>query len=106
MADKSVREILTQALDLLRDPKRWTQGAYARDANGGKVGALNPNAVCWCENGALIKCGGGDRFGGGLTAQLIDLFRSESAGPVHTNDDKGHAAVMQQLSRLIEKAAA
>jgi hypothetical protein len=98
-------EILTAAQELIRNPKHWTQGAYARDAQGGKVGALNPNAVCWCMSAAIIKCGGSEKFGLGLNEQLVEVFKGES-GPVHTNDDKGHAAVMALFDRLRDKAKA
>jgi hypothetical protein len=102
----STYEILTNAQELISDKKRWTQGAYARDANGGKVGALNPNAVCWCWTGAVIKCGGGQTFGAGLSGELLDLLKGETAGPVHTNDDKGHTAAMALFERLRAKAKA
>jgi hypothetical protein len=106
MTTKSAYQILTAAQELIRDPARWTQGAYARDAQGNKVGPLNSNACCWCFTGAVIKSGGGQPFAGGLTTALLDIFKGEPAGPVHTNDDKGHAAVMAMADRLREKAKA
>lgn len=103
---KTAHQILTEAQDLIRDKTRWTRGAYARDDHGEVVGAMNPRAVCWCFTGAIIKCGGGERFGGGLADTLLQLFVGESAGPIHTNDDKGHDAVMALFDRLREKAKA
>jgi hypothetical protein len=103
---RTAYQILTEAQDLIRDQTCWTRGAYARDAQGENVGAMNPRAVCWCFTGAIIKCGGGEPFGGGLGVTLLDLFVGESAGPIHTNDDKGHDAVMALFDRLREKAKA
>jgi hypothetical protein len=102
-------EILTAAQDLIRDPKRWTRGAAARDAKGEKVGALNPAATCWCADGAIVKCGGGEKYGTGSNIAIKRLFLiepREPAGIVHVNDDKGHAAVMAMFDRLREKAKA
>jgi hypothetical protein len=42
--------------ELLSDPKRWTQGALARDKNGEAVSPFSPAAVAWCVLGALFKC--------------------------------------------------
>ena len=33
--------------------KGWTQHALARDINGGRVGVLSTEAVCWCLTGAI-----------------------------------------------------
>ena len=52
---KHVTEVLTEARNLISDPKRWTQGAYARDAAGLRTEWDSPNAVCWCTIGAIGK---------------------------------------------------
>ncbi len=40
--------------ELLEDPKRWTKGAFARDAKGDEVkDPGDPSAVCWCLVGAM-----------------------------------------------------
>jgi hypothetical protein len=95
-------QILTQAQDLIRDPKHWTRGAYARTERGDPVGPTNPRATCWCTAGAIIKCGGGAPFSKGLNAELTLLMSRE--GPIHTNDDKGHEAVMVMFDRVRERA--
>lgn len=43
-------------LELLSDPTKWIQGAFARDADGVNVSSQNKEAVCWCLQGALIRC--------------------------------------------------
>ena len=53
---------MTQLLDDLRaldalfsDESKWTQGRWARAANGRTIGPLTPNAVCWCLEGGAVK---------------------------------------------------
>lgn len=47
---------MQKAWELLDSPNKWTQGACARDASGAPVMVNDPNAVCWCPMGAMIKC--------------------------------------------------
>lgn len=42
-------------LELLRDPKRWTKGALARNATGDGCNARDGEAVCFCLVGALER---------------------------------------------------
>ncbi len=42
--------------DLLTDESKWTTRYCARNVKGKSVLARNPEAVCWCLFGALIKC--------------------------------------------------
>jgi len=44
-------EILSQAGDLVA--KGWTQGAYARDAQGESCASSDPEAACFCATGAV-----------------------------------------------------
>ena len=42
-----------QQMDELFDqPSKWTKFAPARDKDGDCVDFDNPNAICWCLNGA------------------------------------------------------
>lgn len=57
-APQTVADVLDAAADLLEKPKGWTQGAYARDADGRDVNPYekwrpSPEAVCFCLYGAL-----------------------------------------------------
>ncbi len=54
----SAVEILRQARALIADKSRWTRHVTARDETGNAVASLNPSAVCWCAEGATIKCAG------------------------------------------------
>lgn len=54
--------------ELFTDETKWTQGALARTKKGNIIGALEDNAVCWCLQGAVLKCYGSDRL------TIIDLI--------------------------------
>ena len=43
------------AREYREDLRRWTQGHWARDANGYGVGTRDSRAVCWCLRGAIDK---------------------------------------------------
>lgn len=47
-------EVLKAARSLLSEPDRWTQGTYARDADGKAVPPSDPAAVCFCIHGAIL----------------------------------------------------
>ena len=52
-------EILRGVADLFETPGTWTQGAWARDANGVPlVRPLDSEAVCWCLLGAIRRVRG------------------------------------------------
>ena len=42
--------------ELLADPKAWTKNALARNASGGECTPYAPGAVCWCLEGAMMRC--------------------------------------------------
>lgn len=52
---KTDREVLEDAITLIEDPSKWTQGAFARDGDGDRTDPLDPKAQTWCARGALRK---------------------------------------------------
>jgi len=52
--DEVALEVLRKARELISQESAWTQGAFARDANGKPCGMTSDSAVCWCAGGALI----------------------------------------------------
>ena len=55
---KTVADILTAAADLIEPEGRWTQGTWARTADG--RGDARPGTACsWCLYGAILEAGRG-----------------------------------------------
>lgn len=48
-------DILTEARTLIAPPERWTQGTYARNAQGSAVPLRSRHAVSFCATGALFR---------------------------------------------------
>lgn len=46
-------QLLIKSRQRIVDPRRWSRGAYARDAQGRPVNVQDPAAVCWCAAGSL-----------------------------------------------------
>jgi hypothetical protein len=46
-------ETLKAARQLISDPAKWTQGDFARDADGNEVNPNNDLATCYCSFGAI-----------------------------------------------------
>lgn len=44
-----------KAWELIADPKRWTQGWFARNASGHQVASCADDAACWCFFGAVYR---------------------------------------------------
>lgn len=90
---------------LLRDPKRWTQGVFARDAKGSWVSYASDRAVCWCERGALGKIEG--RHLTGPTAMaLMATVPTMRKSVVRFNDsrDTSHNDILAHLCRAYDYA--
>jgi hypothetical protein len=51
----TAEKLLTKVADHFEaHPETWTQGEYARDAEGSPLGDVkDPAAVCWCMEGAI-----------------------------------------------------
>ncbi len=47
---------ITATVELLINPKRWTKGPFARDADGKTCDPRSDQAVSWCLVGALLRC--------------------------------------------------
>jgi hypothetical protein len=99
---KTVLEVLEGALEILRDPKRWTKGSYARNTNGNSVRPHDDDAVCFCSSGALMKAtasGSGETLVAALCA-LLDVVGSRI---VRWNDapERTHAEIIQGFEKAI-----
>lgn len=45
-----------KAYELLDSAEKWTQGCYARRASALGTHLDDSDAVCWCAEGAILKC--------------------------------------------------
>jgi hypothetical protein len=85
--------ILRGVAALFSEPARWTQGAWARDADGmNLVRAHDSRATCWCLVGAVRKVRGpGMSAAEGQAIRAIRRVlcptRQEEQTPAEWNDD-------------------
>ncbi len=103
----STVETLKAVKALIEDPKRWTQGEYARNAKGRKVSPTGKAGTCFCVAGALRRVTR-KSYEQSAKEWLIVWRASErlfKRGPYQVNDDLGHEAVMQVLDAAIAEAA-
>jgi hypothetical protein len=55
-AGRHFDRVLAEALNLISDESRWTQGSMARDNNGYPVKPRDPRAASWNILGAVAYC--------------------------------------------------
>jgi hypothetical protein len=88
---------------LLRDPKRWTKGAYARDAYFGSTPARGSAARCFCEMGAAIRMAGDNDahvyVRPVLQRALPDHAPSYSVGEFNDLRTTSHKDILAHLTR-------
>lgn len=103
----STLDILKAARAKIEKPENWTQGHLALRSDGRIVGPDNPEAVCWCAEGAIRAVSRktkGD-FNAAYAA-LQDALPSQYVGYVHVfNDDicTAHGGVLSVFDRAIAK---
>ena len=101
-------ELLIKAKAVIADPKHWTQGWYAHNADGFDVGSCEPEAVCWCSVGALDKVaheeGAVDaRFeAASYLFKVADEFGCSDIPDL--NDHSSHETVMKAWDKAIKLA--
>ena len=88
-------EILKDARELIGDPARWTQDAYARNVDGKTTDPLNPDAVCWCAVGSIIK------FTGSRLTEFVLSKYANGMSLISFNDNHTHAEVLSVFDRSI-----
>ena len=103
-----VTKVLTEARDLIAKPERWTQVAYARDAQDNCTHWSSPSAVCWCAAGAIKKAAGAASKQKIKRHDLTELALDELRGAIGCravamfNDRHAHAEVLERFDRAIE----
>jgi hypothetical protein len=98
--------IIRRAREIISDPKRWTQGTYARDKDGAAIHPYDDSATCWCALGALaraaIELNAQPGDGSAATDRLINCSQ-RFVGSV--NDHDGHAAVLSLFDKALAEVA-
>ena len=98
-------ELLKAARALIRDPKCWTVGAFARAADGGRVQAGDARAVSWCLAGALYHLGlfaSEDRPGEAKKA-LVNALPGGGTTLAEFNDSHTHPEVLAVYDAAIAR---
>lgn len=94
--ESPITQILREAMELIRDPDKWTVGVMARNKYGHEILVLSENAVRWCSQGAIKRV---SREHGHREDASVALDSSAQAlfGHIATwvNDEKDHQAVMR-----------
>lgn len=98
-----VSKVLIAARAVIADPKNWTKGSFAKDANGHKRYAIAPEAVCWCALGAVMRVGANDVLFGAACYWLDGAAGTWMGG---YNDAHTHAEVLEVFDRAIASAEA
>lgn len=102
---KTLVQILEDVRIVLCDPERWTQHVRARDAEGYEVRVEDPEAVCWCIEGAIaVVC---NPYG--ITPphvlkaldKVVFAIMGRDVGVGYLNDMVMHEVIMQLLDEAI-----
>ena len=95
--------VLERARELISDPERWTQRAFARNSVGEATSASGPGATCWCALGAIAREEG--RSGSGAVRQLREGAGLHGTGTylgiADFNDVSTHAEVLAAFDKAI-----
>lgn len=92
-------EVLKAARDLISDPAKWTTKAFARDTKGNAVVPYSTLAVRFCAYGAIDHVCQDDPVTKSMA--LAQLGRVSVRGIVHTNDIRGHQAILAAFDKAI-----
>ncbi len=102
--------VLMDARAIIAKPGAWTQGHYARDANGEACGTMSATATCFCAGGAMLRADQHNVVGIALIRPeaAFKCFRAASGddGVASVNDAPGmtQAGVVAIFDDAIENA--
>lgn len=106
--------VLNRAADLITPPGAWTQGSYARDAEGCPVPLDDPYAECFCVAGAIARFAKGEDWADGLQIVRRTLNTGRAVPFVSVsgwNDEAGRTQaeavqLLRDAARLAEREGA
>lgn len=97
------------AIELLKQPGRWTQGVNARTEEGGRAPPSSKEAFCFCLNGTIMRNIAGQPEDGANFQHTHDVVWKalEKAGyidPIGFNDQPGRQP--EEVVAVLEKTLA
>lgn len=113
MTEPVAKDMLRKARALIATPDKWTQGAFARNANGYRVDEKNAlDVVSRCASGAIkAACRSHHDAGGVLAAvSLKEVVMKHAAtnrkimSVWNDEPERTHAEVLQAFDRAIENS--
>jgi len=101
MTELSVAEVLERAADLIEPEGAWTQGAFARNAQGKDTGLSESRgpATCWCVLGATDHVSGEDD----PVVQADHLLAQVIGGAAHNGLGEWNDAPGRTQSEVVAK---
>lgn len=89
--------------ELLSDPARWTQGAFARHADGIPDSPSAVFATCWCIAGAIAKVYSRGKMDGGsyheMRLKMLEVTDTEGLAEFNDAPERTHAEVLEAVRR-------
>ena len=109
MAQPLERHIIERARALIATPASWTQGEFARDAEGAGVSWRSREAVQFCVWGALNRAAydttGDRRQAVALADRAARTLRKGTGSLSGTNDRGNHADVLAVFDACLRQLA-
>jgi hypothetical protein len=100
-------EILKAARDLIADETKWTQGYFAKDAQGKYVSPLDVEAACFCAIGAVSRVSGQPSFETDKSEParyLWEVIGVSDQFVFEFNDTHTHPEVIELFDKAIARA--
>jgi hypothetical protein len=97
-------QIVGLARALIADEQHWCRRHFGEDANGFPVSPTSASTTKWCGLGAVIAAAYQFTHNADAAYQLgyqVLRPRYGSATLIHTNDERGHAAVLALFDEVI-----
>jgi hypothetical protein len=110
MAKPLQHQIISRALDLIRDETNWTTIYVARTASGSPCSCMDERAVRFCAIGALARAaqelvGTDERIGVERAYQAEKFVLAANNRPYQTlpaiNDREGHAIIVALFKQAL-----
>ncbi len=95
-------QVLKGAMGILRDPKQWTTGLFAKDIDGNMCSPSSTVACCFCAVGAIRKAAGNES-GVAILAmnKLCDFLGVENLPSWNDHIDRKHSEVIDAFEKTI-----